>query len=126
MQGCQSLVAAGGQARSVDAAVKGCCEVAKSQTPLVGVAVPAPWGMLAMLGQIIVTLTSAGSTSQVLHVVTFVKLIYRNGARPAKAHRFQNGAKQVTEKSHEADESDNSCYWSLDVCVCGAALLRLL
>jgi hypothetical protein len=112
---------------TVDAAVKGCCEVAKSQTPLVGVAVPAPWGMLAMLGQIIVTLTSAGSASQVFHVVTFVKpLIYRNGARPEKAHRFSEWGKQVTEKSHEAGESDNSCDWSLDVCVCGAALLRLL
>jgi hypothetical protein len=59
--------------------------------------------------------------------VEFVKpLIYRNGAPPAAAHRFQDGGKQVTEKSHEADETDNGCYWSLDVCVRGAALLRLV
>src|ERR1700692_2338625 len=39
---------------------------------------------------------------------------------------LQGGYLKVTEKSHEADESDNSCYCSLDVCVCGAALLRLV
>jgi len=56
-----------------------------------------------MLGQIIVTLASAGrghgSISQAFHVVTFVKpLIYRKGAPPAKAHRFQNGASRQWRK----------------------------
>jgi hypothetical protein len=110
-----------------DAAKRDAAKVAKSQTPLVGVAVTAPWGMLAMLGQIIVTLTSAGSISQGFHVVTFVKrLICRNARDKRRQIVFKMGGKQVTEKSHEADESDDSCYCSLDVCVCGAALLRLL
>jgi class 3 adenylate cyclase len=39
---------------------------------------------------------------------------------------FSKWGKQVMEKSHEADESDNRCYCSLDVCVCGAALLWLV
>ena len=39
---------------------------------------------------------------------------------------FSKWGKQAMEKSHEADESDNRCYCSLDVCVCGAALLRLV
>jgi hypothetical protein len=39
---------------------------------------------------------------------------------------FSKWGKQAMEKSHEADGSDNSCYRSLDICVCGAALLRLV
>jgi hypothetical protein len=102
-------------------------KVAKSQTPLVGVAVPAPWGMLAMLGQIIVTLTSAGSISQV-HIKFTCRdvreaLDLSQWRTTNEGTSFSKWGKQVTEKSHEADESDNSCYCSLDVCVCGAALL---
>jgi putative transport protein len=46
---------------TVDAAVKGSCEVAKSQTPVLGVAVPYAIGniVLTMLGPIIVALTFA-------------------------------------------------------------------
>jgi class 3 adenylate cyclase len=39
---------------------------------------------------------------------------------------FSKWGKQVMEKIHEADASDNRCYCSLDVRVCGAALLRLV
>jgi putative transport protein len=46
-------------ARTVDAAVTGCCERAESQTPVLGVAVPYAVGnvLLTILGPIIVTLT---------------------------------------------------------------------
>jgi hypothetical protein len=46
---------------TVDAAVTGCCEIAESQTPVLGVAVPYAVGnvLLTMLGPLIVTLTSA-------------------------------------------------------------------
>jgi putative transport protein len=46
-------------AMTVDAAVTGCCEVAESQTPVLGVAVPYAVGnvLLTMLGPLIVTLT---------------------------------------------------------------------
>jgi putative transport protein len=49
-------------AMTVDAAVTGCCEVAESQTPVLGVAVPYAVGnvLLTMLGPLIVTLTAAG------------------------------------------------------------------
>jgi hypothetical protein len=43
-----------------------------------------------------------------------------------KAIWFSKWGKQVTEKVHEADESDDSCYCNLDVCVYGVALLRLV
>jgi AspT/YidE/YbjL antiporter-like protein len=48
-------------AMTVDAAVTGCCEVAESQTPVLGVAVPYAVGnvLLTMLGPLIVTLTMA-------------------------------------------------------------------
>ena len=48
-------------AMTVDAAVTGCCEVAESQTPVLGVAVPYAVGnvLLTMLGPLIVTLTLA-------------------------------------------------------------------
>ena len=44
---------------TVDAAVTGCCEVAESQTPVLGVGVPYAVGnvLLTMLGPLIVTLT---------------------------------------------------------------------
>jgi putative transport protein len=47
-------------AMTVDAAVTGCCEVAESQTPVLGVAVPYAVGnvLLTMLGPLIVTLTA--------------------------------------------------------------------
>jgi hypothetical protein len=100
--------------------------------PVLGVAVPCAVGnvLLTMLVQIIVTLTSAGcgmeAPPRFSMFVTFVKrLIYRN-ARRAKAHRFQSGASRQWRKNHEADESDNSCYCSLDICMCGAAFLRLV
>jgi uncharacterized transporter YbjL len=46
-------------AMTVDAAVTGACEVAESQTPVLGVAVPYAVGnvLLTMLGPVIVTLT---------------------------------------------------------------------
>jgi AspT/YidE/YbjL antiporter-like protein len=46
-------------AMAVDAAVTGCCEIAESQTPVLGVAVPYAVGnvLLTMLGLVIVTLT---------------------------------------------------------------------
>ena len=46
-------------AMTVDAAVTGCCEIAESQTPVLGVAVPYAVGnvLLTMLGPLIVTLT---------------------------------------------------------------------
>lgn len=46
-------------AMTVDAAVTGCCEIAGSQTPVLGVAVPYAVGnvLLTMLGPLIVTLT---------------------------------------------------------------------
>jgi putative transport protein len=49
-------------AMTVDAAVTGCCEVAESQTPVLGVAVPYSVGnvLLTILGPLIVTLTFAG------------------------------------------------------------------
>jgi putative transport protein len=49
-------------AMTVDAAVSGCCEVAESQTPVLGVAVPYAMGnvVLTILGPIIVALTFAG------------------------------------------------------------------
>ena len=48
-------------AMTVDAAVTGACEVAESQTPVLGVAVPYAVGnvLLTMLGPLIVTLTLA-------------------------------------------------------------------
>jgi putative transport protein len=47
-------------AMTVDAAITGCCEVAQSQTPVLGVAVPYAVGnvLLTMLGPLIVTLTA--------------------------------------------------------------------
>jgi putative transport protein len=44
---------------TVDATVTGCCDVAESQTPVLGVAVPYAVGnvLLTMLGPLIVTLT---------------------------------------------------------------------
>jgi putative transport protein len=49
-------------AMTVDAAVTGACEVAESQTPVLGVAVPYAVGnvLLTMLGPVIVTLTLTG------------------------------------------------------------------
>ena len=49
-------------AMTVDAAVTGCCEVAESQTPVLGVAVPYAIAnvFLTVLGPIIVSLTFAG------------------------------------------------------------------
>jgi putative transport protein len=49
-------------AMTVDAAISGCCEVAESQTPVLGVAVPYAVGnvLLTILGPIIVTLTYTG------------------------------------------------------------------
>jgi putative transport protein len=49
-------------AMTVDAAVTGCCEVAESQTPVLGVAVPYAVGnvVLTVLGPIIVALTFVG------------------------------------------------------------------
>lgn len=49
-------------AMTVDAAVSGCCEVAESQTPVLGVAVPYAIAnvVLTVLGPIIVGVTSAG------------------------------------------------------------------
>src|SRR5882757_91272 len=49
-------------AMTVDAAVTGCCEIAKSQTPVLGVAVPYAVGnvVLTVLGPIIVACTFAG------------------------------------------------------------------
>jgi AspT/YidE/YbjL antiporter-like protein len=49
-------------AMTVDAAVTGCCEIAESQTPVLGVAVPYAIGnvLLTILGPIIVTLTFTG------------------------------------------------------------------
>jgi putative transport protein len=46
-------------AMTVDAAVTGACEIAESQTPVLGVAVPYAVGnvLLTMLGPVIVTLT---------------------------------------------------------------------
>lgn len=46
-------------AMTVDAAITGCCEIAQSQTPVLGVAVPYAVGnvLLTMLGPLIVTLT---------------------------------------------------------------------
>jgi uncharacterized transporter YbjL len=49
-------------AMTVDAAVSGCCEVAESQTPVLGVAVPYAIANVALtvLGPIIVGVTFAG------------------------------------------------------------------
>lgn len=49
-------------AMTVDAAVSGCCDIAESQTPVLGVAVPYAVGnvVLTILGPLIVTLTFAG------------------------------------------------------------------
>ena len=49
-------------AMSVDAAITGCCEIAESQTPVLGVAVPYAIGnvLLTILGPIIVTFTFTG------------------------------------------------------------------
>jgi uncharacterized transporter YbjL len=49
-------------AMTVDAAVTGCCEVAESQTPVLGVAVPYAIAnvFLTVLGPIIVSVTFAG------------------------------------------------------------------
>jgi putative transport protein len=49
-------------AMTVDAAVTGCCEVAESQTPVLGVAVPYAIAnvFLTMLGPVIVGLTFVG------------------------------------------------------------------
>ena len=49
-------------AMTVDAAVTGCCEVAESQTPVLGVAVPYAIAnvFLTVLGPIIVSLTFVG------------------------------------------------------------------
>ena len=49
-------------AMTVDAAVSGCCEVAQSQTPVLGVAVPYAIAnvVLTVLGPIIVGLTIVG------------------------------------------------------------------
>jgi hypothetical protein len=64
----------------------------KSQTPVLGVAVLCAMGivLLTMLGQIIVTLTSAGlghgSTSQGFHVVTLVKPLIHRNARDQQRH----------------------------------------
>ena len=46
-------------AMTVDAAIAGCCEIAESQTPVLGVAVPYAVGnvLLTILGPLIVTLT---------------------------------------------------------------------
>ena len=55
---CGALAAA----MMVDAAVSGCCEIAESQTPVLGVAVPYAVGnvVLTVLGPIIVACTFAG------------------------------------------------------------------
>jgi putative transport protein len=47
---------------TVDAAVTGCCEIAESQTPVLGVAVPYAVGnvVLTALGPIIVACTFVG------------------------------------------------------------------
>jgi hypothetical protein len=67
------------------------------------------------------------SAETVSCVETFGKLlIYRKGAPPAKAHTVSKWGKQVTEKGHKAEESDNGSYCRLYVRVCGAALLRLV
>ena len=49
-------------AMTVDAAVTGACEIAESQTPVLGVAVPYAMGnvLLTILGPIIVALTFTG------------------------------------------------------------------
>jgi uncharacterized transporter YbjL len=49
-------------AMTVDAAVTGCCEIAQSQTPVLGVAVPYAVGnvVLTVLGPIIVASTFVG------------------------------------------------------------------
>jgi hypothetical protein len=57
-------------------------------------------------------------TCQVFHFVTFVRAIDHRNARGQRRHIvFKMGGKQATEESHEADESDNNCCWSFDVCV---------
>jgi len=50
------------RAMTVDAAVTGCCEIAESQTPVLGVAVPYAVGnvVLTVLGPIIVACTFVG------------------------------------------------------------------
>jgi hypothetical protein len=47
---------------TVDAAISGTCEIAESQTPVLGVAVPYAVGnvVLTVLGPLIVTLTFSG------------------------------------------------------------------
>jgi uncharacterized transporter YbjL len=49
-------------AMTVDAAISGTCEIAESQTPVLGVAVPYAVGnvVLTVLGPLIVTLTFSG------------------------------------------------------------------
>jgi hypothetical protein len=67
-----------------------------------------------------------GSIFQVFHVRDVREaLIYRN-VRDQQRQTVFKGGEQKTEESHEADESDNNCYCSLDVWVCGAALLQLV
>jgi hypothetical protein len=53
-------------------------------------------------------------------------LICRQWRATSEGTSFSKWGKQVMEKGHEADESDNRCYCSLDICVCGAALLWLV
>ena len=47
---------------TVDAAITGCCDIAESQTPVLGVGVPYAVGnvVLTILGPVIVTLISTG------------------------------------------------------------------
>jgi hypothetical protein len=59
-----------------------------------------------------------GNTSQIFHIVPVKLSVYRATSK--------GGEQVIAEESHEADESHDSCYCSLDVCVCGAALLRLV
>jgi hypothetical protein len=68
----------------------------------------------------------AGGTSQGFHVVAFMKPLICRTRATSEGTSFSKWGKQAMEKSHETDESDNGCYCSLDVCVCGAALLRLV
>jgi hypothetical protein len=68
----------------------------------------------------------AGGTPQGFHVVAFMKPLICRNARDKRRHIVSKWGKQAMEKSHETDESDNGRYCNLDVCVCGAALLRLV
>src|ERR1700755_105216 len=103
---------------TVDAAVKGCCESCKKPNAV-------GWrGRPCAMGNVGHARPNYRDTHvRWKHLSSFTCRDVREALdlsqwrATSEGTSFSKWGKQVTEKSHEADESDNSCYWSIDVCV---------